>query len=247
MSKFSAAGGTSTNGYQAVAGGKPDAIGLRATDGNVSTNRRGCIAGIIIASVAVVFAGVAFFYAVGIDKPYQVREDDWKNSIESRNVEIFLQNGDIDSGSGTICSGVFIRSTGQILTAAHCFYAANPTACNFVLTPNPHYATAITALTIEVMNVNKTGAKYAFPGQIVAWSGITDVAIIQPLPLTRSDGSVINVVNQHHFNFASGDVERGDVINGFGYDNGFFKKATQFLPLFSAVVDICFRPSAPVW
>jgi len=90
-------------------------------------------------------------------------------------------------------------------------------------------------MTIEVMNVNKTGAKYAFTGQIVAWSGATDVAIVKTTPLTRSDGSVINVVNQHHYNFAGGDVERGDILNAFGFDNGFFKKVPHLFPSF----DVC--------
>ena len=120
---------------------------------------------------------------------------------------------------------MFIRETGEILTAAHCFYATNPEPCDFTTTPEPHYPSTITEMTIEVMNVNKTGAKYAFTGQLLYWSGITDVAIVKPLPLTRTDGSVISVVNQNHFNFAGGkDIERGDILNAFGYDNGFFKK-----------------------
>jgi hypothetical protein len=104
-----------------------------------------------------------------------------------------------------------------------------------VLTPTPHYTSTIEEMTIEVMNVNKTGAKYAFTGQIVAWSGATDVAIVKTTPLTRSDGSVINVVNQHHYNFAGGDVERGDILNAFGFDNGFFKKVPHLFPSF----DVC--------
>jgi len=208
---------------------KPEPVGLRATDANVTRNWR-VIIGIIVGVIVVAaFAAVGFTYAVGIDKPYQVREDSWKNPVESRNVEIFLQNGVVDTGAGTLCSGVFIRSTGEILTAAHCLYAANPTPCNFVLTPTPHYATNIVSLTIEVMNVNGTGGRYAFPGQVVAWSGITDVAIIKPLPLTRTDGSVINVVNQNHYNFASGDLERGDILHAFAFDNGFFKKVEEGL------------------
>lgn len=226
MSKFSAAGTVaSPSGSQAGRGTRPDPIGIKATDATVTTNRRWIIAIVIGVVVVAVFAAVAFFYATGIDKPYQVREDSLKNVKESRNVEIFLQNDAIQDG-GVICSGVFIRETGEILTAAHCFYTQNPDSCDFTTTPEPHYPSTISEMTIEVMNVNKTGAKYAFPGQIVAFSGITDVAIIKPLPLTRTDGSVISVVNQNHFNFAGGkDIERGDILNAFGYDNGFFKKA----------------------
>jgi len=250
MSKFGAAGSVNTGsppGYQNVnaqSGARPqgsaksEPIGLRATDGNVTRNWR-VIMGIIVAVIVVAaFTGVAFTYSVGIDKPYQVREDSLGNVKESRNVEIFLQNGEFED-EGVICSGVFIRQTGEILTAAHCFYTQNPDSCDWTLTPYPHYPSTIEALTIEIMNVNKTGAKYAFTGQIVAWSGITDVAIIKPLPLTRSDGSVITANNQHYFNFADGgDIERGDILNAFGYDNAYFKKAFRTGPVMHPKMDI---------
>jgi hypothetical protein len=253
MSKFGAAGSAPASssksgggGYQSVndktplaASVKSDPIGVRATDGNVTRNWRAVIGIIVGLIVVAAFTGVAFTYAVGIDKPYQVREDSLKNVKESRNVEIFLQNGEIDDSSGIICSGVFIRETGEILTAAHCFYTQDPDSCDWTLTPHPHYPSTITALTIEIMNVNKTGAKYAFPGQIVAWSGITDVAIIKPLPLTRSDGSVISANNQHYYNFADGgDIERGDLLYGMGYDNGWFKKALHVGPVMHPKMDI---------
>lgn len=87
MSKFSAAGTTPAS----LANRKLEPVGLKATDTNVTRNWR-CVVGVTIAVVVVaVFAGVAFFYATGIDKPYQVREDSLKNVKESRNVEIFLQ------------------------------------------------------------------------------------------------------------------------------------------------------------
>ena len=107
-----------------------------------------------------------------------------------------------------------------------------------MLTPHPHYTSTIVNMTIEVMNVNKTGAKYAFQGQILAWSGITDIAVIKTIALTRSDGSIINAINQHHYQFAGGDVERGDILNAFGYDNGFFKKSYRSGPVADPKLDI---------
>lgn len=93
--KFSAAGSinnnSSTSGYQLAKGAKPDPIGLKPTEAVVTTNRRWII-GLVLGLIAVaVVAIVAVVYSTGIDKPYQVRESDFKNKIMSRNVEIFLQ------------------------------------------------------------------------------------------------------------------------------------------------------------
>jgi len=201
-------------------------IGLQANDATVTTNRRWIIGLVVFGVIVAVFAAVAFTYAMQ-DRFVQVDEDSLRNKLESKNVEIFLQNGDPSFGesTGTICSGVFIRPTGEILTAAHCFYTQDPDSCDFVLTPTPHYPTTIETLTVEIMSVNGTSDKYTFTAQIVAWSGITDVAIIKPLPLIRSDGSVINVVNQQYFEFASDTPERGETVAAFGYDLAFYKKA----------------------
>jgi hypothetical protein len=101
MSKFSAAGSINNNsssaassaGYQQMAGkgAKPDPIGLRPTEAVVTTNRRWIIGLVIGVVIVAVLAVVAVVYSTGIDKPYQVREDDFHNKIMSRNVEIFLQ------------------------------------------------------------------------------------------------------------------------------------------------------------
>ena len=86
-SKFSAAGTTPAT----LAGRKPEPVGLKATDANVTRNWRWVIGVTIVVIIVAAFAGVAFVYATGVDKPYQVREDSLKNVKESRNVEIFLQ------------------------------------------------------------------------------------------------------------------------------------------------------------
>jgi len=234
MSKFAPAGSVNTPGYQSVGqqqplpsikamgGSRPEPIGIKATDATVTTNRRWIIALVVITVVAIGFIAASFVLSVE-EEPFKVREDSLTNLAMSKNVEIFMQNNDILDG-GIVCSGVFIRETGEILTAAHCLYLQNPDSCNFLVTPTPHYPTTVEAMSVEIMGVNKTREKYTFPAQVLAWSGVTDIAIIKPLPLTKSDGSVISVVKQHHYNFATGDVERGDVLNAFGFDNGFFKK-----------------------
>ncbi len=217
--------GAPAAGYQVPgsANTKYEPVGVQATDQTVTTNRRWIWVLVIGVLVVAAFCAAAFVIAVE-DRVYKVHEDSLKNVEESKNVEIFLQN-DVFLDGGTICSGVFIRETGEILTAAHCFYTQDPDACDF--DPGiPGYPTTVETLSIEVMNVNKTGAKYTFDGEIIAFSGLTDIAIIKPLPLTRSDGSVISVINQHHYGFKGTDLERGDVLNGFAYDLGFFKKVT---------------------
>ena len=103
MSKFSAAGTvTSPSGSQTGRGMRPEPIGIKATDATVTTNRRWIIAIVIGVLVVATFAVVAFVYATGIDKPYQVREDSLKNVKESRNVEIFLQVGPEAWGSQVV-------------------------------------------------------------------------------------------------------------------------------------------------
>jgi hypothetical protein len=153
-------------------------IGLQATDQAVTTNRRcNIVQWIVIVAMAAVLVATAI-YALGYDRPVQVKEDSLQNNLEARNVEIFLQNDDPGDG-GIVCSGVFIRQTGEILTAAHCFYTSNPESCDFTITPYPHYPTTIDTLSVEIMAVNGTREKYTFTAQIVAWSGLTDVAIIK--------------------------------------------------------------------
>jgi len=227
--KTSGSGGYQVNGGGA---GKAAPIGLEATAANVTNNRR-WLWGLFIFALLACGVGVAALVISIQDYQLQVDEDSTKNNILSKNVEIFLQNGPVNGvgGSGIVCSGVFIGSSGQILTAAHCLYTQNPTACNFVPTPTPHYPSTIVSLSVEVMNVNGTGAKYTFPGQVVAWSGITDIAIIQLLPLTRSDGSVITANNQAYFTFASQSIERGQILDGFGFDMAFYKKSFHSGPI----------------
>jgi hypothetical protein len=122
-----------------------DAIGLKVSEAAVTTNRRLSIGIIIALVVLTVVVVVSAIYAFGIDRPVQVKEDSLRNKLESKNVEIFLQNGDPLDG-GIVCSGTFIRATGEILTAAHCFYTQDPDSCDFVLTPYPHYPTTVDTL-----------------------------------------------------------------------------------------------------
>ncbi len=135
------------------------------------------------------------------------------------------------------CTGTFIRSTGEILTAAHCLFPG-ATICDF--DPElPGYPFPFGfSFAVEVMGVNGTSDKLIFPFEVVAYSGITDVAILKPMPLTRADNSVISVVNQEYFDWGrSQELSRGQDIMGLSFDVAFLKKLSHLGPVQAADKD----------
>jgi len=156
------------------------------------------------------------------DRGIHIDEDSQGNEIESRVVEVLLESEII-----LVCSGVFIRESGEILTATHCMDREdgvcqfNPTIPGYDFAPDFEYH-------VEVMGVNDTNDKWIFPFEIVSYSAVTDVAVIKPLPLTLADGSVITVNDQDHFQWdESTELSRGDTIQGLGYDVSFLKKLSH--------------------
>jgi len=192
--------------------------------------------GLIVA--VIIFGALAVVGAVyGIwNRGIHIGQDSLTNEVESRVVEINLGSEGV-----TICSGVFIRSTGEILTAAHCFYSTTG-ICNFDASI-PGYPMTSTEessqlFEVEIMGVNGTGEKWTFPFEIVAQSPITDILIIKPLPLLRADGSVIRVVNQEFFGWdESQEVQRGDSVQGLSFDLAFLKKFSHKGPVVASGKD----------
>ena len=170
---------------------------------------------------------VGSVFAIG-DRGIHIGKDRLDNEVESRVVEVLLDGGE----EGTItCTGSFVRATGEILVATHCLTSIG-SVCEFNTTLPGYPFDPTFSYYVEVMNVNGTGGqkwtggeKYIFSFEIVAFSGITDVSIIKPLPFTRSDGSVIEVADQDYFEFDNSDeLARGDKLEGLGYDVAFLKK-----------------------
>jgi hypothetical protein len=166
------------------------------------------------------------------DRGIHIGKDRLDNEVESRVVEMLL----VSEGIIT-CSGSFIRETGEILIATHCLAPAtavcafDPTLPGWPFSPYYTYY-------VEVMGVNDAGDKYIFPFEIVASSGITDVAIIKPLPLTLSDGSVITITDQDAFGWdESTELSRGDMLQGLAYDVAFLKKLSHKGPVQAAGKD----------
>jgi hypothetical protein len=191
-----------------------------------SRHTRYLVFGLIVAVIIVgVLGTIGFVYAVR-DRGIHIGRDSLTNEMESKNVEVLLGSEGI-----VVCSGVFIRPTGEILTAAHCFFATqtycdfNTTLPGFPLAPEFSYY-------VEIMGVNRTREKYIFPFEVIASSPITDVLIIKPLPLVRPDGSVIRVVDQPYFRWdESQELERGDIVQSMAFDLAFLKKLSHKGPV----------------
>ena len=174
---------------------------------------------------------VSSIYAIQ-DRGIHIDEDELKNEVESRVVEVVLNSEVIVS-----CSGSFIRETGEILIAMHCLMPRSG-VCQFDPTiPGYGFDTDYTYY-VEVMDVNGSGEKYVFPFEIVSFSGITDVAIIKPLPLTLADGTVITITEQDYFRWDnSAELSRGDFLQGLAFDAAFLKKLSHKGPVQAAGKD----------
>jgi len=191
---------------------------------------------ILFALLGFVIVGTVFWtwgsvYAIQ-DRGIHIDEDELKNEVEARVVEMVLISELIVS-----CSGSFIRETGEILIATHCLVPKSG-VCQFDPTlPGYHFNTDYTYY-VEVMDVNGSGEKYVFSFEIVAFSGITDVAIIKPLPLTLADGTVITITEQDYFRWDnSAELSRGDYLQGLAFDAAFLKKLSHKGPVQAAGKD----------
>jgi len=167
------------------------------------------VAGGVIA-LGIVYAFHSHEYAIG--------EDNVKNPVESKVVEVI-----VTMGSGfNVCSGSHVSPNGQALTAVHCFQ--EPWFCDFNTTTSefPLYEGDYL---IEVMGVNGTGEKWTFYTQVLGWSGVTDIMVLQALPLTISRGGTIVINNQDYFKFGeSHELQRTEVVKSLSFDGGFLKK-----------------------
>jgi hypothetical protein len=134
--------------------------------------------------VAVIILGtmgvIGMIYGIS-DRGIHIDEDSFTNDVESRVVEVLL-----GSEGNVVCSGVFIRATGEILTAAHCFFEGE-SVCSFDTTIPAFPLAPFYTYFVEVMGVNGTRDKWTFPAEVVAISGITDIIILKVMiPISPS-------------------------------------------------------------
>lgn len=140
------------------------------------------------------------------------------NAFEAAVAEVIVDDG----GALTSCSATHVGPSGQVLTAVHCFQ--QPNVCDFDPVVGEFPLVSGTYL-VDVMAVNGTTEKWTFEATVLGWSGITDVMVLQLQPLTKADGSIINVRNQRTLSFGSNrQLERGEPARSLSFDLAFLKK-----------------------
>jgi hypothetical protein len=173
------------------------------------------IAALILGVIIVVWigrsGGADSFDSVGVGR------DSLTNPIQSRVAQVIVGGDDT-----SICTGSFVDSTGALLTAVHCFQ--EPGVCDFDPVVG-EYPLNSGYYMVEVMGINGTTDQYTFFADVVGWSGLSDVMLLRTQPFTKTDGSVISLVNQPHFHFGeSWELQRGEPIAGMSFDYGFLAK-----------------------
>lgn len=204
-------------------------VGIEAVAAAANTTRYLLygLAGLFV--LVVVVAAVGAGYAIA-DREEHIGPDSPTNYRESANVEFYNYFG---GGDYQACSGAFIGSTGQFLTAAHCI--VDPFICEFDTDLKRYEIDSL--FFVDVMGINGTNEKRTFDSQIVGFSGFADVAIMQALPTapfspTGSTPADISISNHPYFGFAdSTELERGQTITGMSFADVLLKKLTHEGPV----------------
>jgi|WetSurMetagenome_2_1015567.scaffolds.fasta_scaffold00228_29 hypothetical protein len=173
---------------------------------------------LIIGAVVWTWGSVTAFQ----NRDIHIGKDSLDNEIETRVVEVLMETEGVLS-----CSGVFIRESGEILTATHCL-VPETSVCEFDPSIPGYPFMPGTDPWVEVMGVNDGSDKLAFPFEVVGYSSVTDVTIVRTIPITRADGTVITIHDQDAFDWdESNELSRGDTVQGLGYDIEFLKKLSH--------------------
>jgi len=197
----------------------PEPIGIRTPDEaerHANVTRYWTIAHTVVL-ILLIGAVIAALVLAARAYQYRIGDDSLTNSVQSKVAEVLVAGAGLD-----ICTGSHVSASGQVMTATHCFQT--PGICDFD-TVTPEHPLNDGEYLIEVMGVNGTTEKWTFYTQVLGWSGVTDVMVLQALPLTIARGGVITIVSQDCFRFGySGKMNRGEEIQAMAFDEGFLKK-----------------------
>lgn len=210
------------------------------------------IRGIIIAAIALAAIGgfvmgiVAISRSVGADRSPNLGQDGGpetlNNHFETAVVEVWIGNPNF--GVFVSCSGVFVSPTGAVLTAVHCFQVCVCVSvffflkrgrkdvgfCDFNVTSKeyPLFDPTFWTYYVDVSGINGGTDKRTFQAVVKGWSGVTDVMVLQLLPLTYSNGTAtltVELKTQAFLKFDDSSLMlRGDPVATMSYDLGMSKK-----------------------